>query len=346
MVVNYTGNFVKSPRKKVDMSHKRFNPSAVEMDEITILGNPGEIERVPIDIDSIPGQRPTDKATIKEHFIKEGKALGYDEPIFSYSLWSPPQVARFIDRNGRTKLVLFDGDHRRHMWALAHPKDKDMLAYVVDVGNLKEAQALFPKYNKTRRKPISAEALFICDVKMEDPDALEEEKLLRKYGVRVAAEPTIYDSAHSVPAGSSKPHVPINAFRRAVTLCTEKDGTFKEKPLEYACGLLATVMPSVHEYSSEAFQCLVALGVYYPKYLESKRLQEPLEDYLGSVLANCKVAKKFNDWKLAGGNVHGMAAQSMVKGLIADVRGLNSTPRSFERAMKCRIIDEVLKARS
>ena len=332
-----------SKKEERIMSKKLWKNTEDSIGVIERVGTEGGIEDIPIDVQAIPGQRPTQRAKIKEHFDKEGKDLGYNKPVFSYALWSPPQVARLHNpKTDKTELFLFDGDHRRHMWALAHPADETMKGWVVTVSTIEEAIALFIKYNKTRRDSITPEALFICRWFLGDTDAIETGKLLKRLGLRVAADPTVIDPNHSVPPQSIKPHIPISAFLRSVKLCTDSKGVVNEKPLAYAANTLNSWGANQEKFGSEEFMALTAFGFYYPKYLADASMQKFLEGHLSSCFANEGRASTFKEWKARGGNVHAMAAQSIVLGMVDSARNNSRMPLGFKQYVTKTKINKVL----
>ena len=325
------------------MSKKLIKTNSEKIGNIKIVGTPGVYMDVDIDVQAIPGQRPTQRSKIKDHFDREAKDLGYEQPVFSHALWSPPQIALLHHpETGEEEMFLFDGDHRRHMYWMAFPKAQKMPAYVVRVNSIKEAIALFIKYNKTRRLAISPEALFICKWFLKDVDTVRLGVLLKKLGLRVAADPAVYDANHSVPPNSSKPHVPINAFLRAVKLCTDDTGTVNEAPLAYASETLNSWAPNQESFGSEEFQALAAFAHYYPKYLKDKTMQKFLEGHLASCFANESRDATFRGWKARGGNVHGMAAQSICLGMIESARNNSRVPLSFKKYVTKTKINKVL----
>ena len=93
---------------------------------------------------------------------------------FDRGLWQPPLVARLPSG----KLLLFDGDHRRALWKYAYPNLQTMPAQIIDVKNLQEVSALFVVINKTGRKSLSSDEVFVHEVLSNDPAAIATEKVL------------------------------------------------------------------------------------------------------------------------------------------------------------------------
>ena len=325
------------------MSFKLFKTEKDEISEIKVIGVPGKPERVPVDIEVIAGQRPTKRSKIKEHFVKEGKDMrGEATPVFNHALWSLPQAARWTE-DGEKVTKLFDGDHRRHMFQIAFPKQTHMDAFVVNVADEAEAIGLFIKHNKTRRSAITADQLFICEWNKGEPDSLELGNVLKTIGLRVAADSTVYDALHSVPRNSSKPHVSVNALRRSVAMCTDKKGNFDIAPLKYACAFFSSFGPA-SEYAAEEFQGMVALGYYFSNVNTNTQWGVWVADRLDDLISTHGSRKDAFVWlKERGGDRHRKSAQCIALGIAEYLRKSKSCPADLKRYLSKPSILRALK---
>ena len=336
------------------MSKTLYKSDSKPIGKLDKIGTPGSYRNVPIDVEVIAGQRPTQLAKISEHFSKEGRDMGCSNPTFNYALWSPPLVASVTNDAGEEELRLFDGDHRRHMYAMAHPNAETMPAYVVAVKELSDATGLFVKYNKTRRAGISPEQLFICLWHMNNTEAKEFGKILKKVGLRVAADPSLVDPLHCVPPSSSKPHIPFNALQRSVNMCRGYKNTYRAAskpalnlnlaPIQYASDFFSTNFGVLQEIGSEEFQAMVALGFYFPKVTNGS-WDKYVSDFMINHFQLWGTRKKaFTHWKERGGDRHRKAAQSIVLGLIDDLSNGAGCPSGLKKYLNNRSTKKKLKS--
>ena len=75
---------------------------------------------------------------------------------------------------------------------------------------------------------------------------------------------------------------------------------------------------------------------------ENGTMQKFLEGHLASCFANESRDATFRGWKARGGNVHGMAAQSICLGMIESARNNSRVPLSFKKYVTKTKINKVL----
>jgi hypothetical protein len=318
-------------------------PSANKIGKILQRGSMGKLTDVPVDIPAIPGQRPTKREKLKDHMDKEGKDFGQPNALFNWALWSPPNVAKwYVD--GKPVSKIYDGDHRRHMYALSHPDESMIPAWVVEVNDEAEAIDCFIKSQSTRRTSLSPEDLFICNWHKKKPEALELGKVLKECGLRVASDPEIMDPQHSVPPSSAKPAVPVAAFKRCVAMCRDKkSGVLDTGPLKYANSFFAS-FGCDESYTSEEYQGMVALAYFFPKAVSNKKWESYVRGRLGDMFEMEGSRKSaFSRYKVLGGDVHRKAAQSIARGIADRLVGMTSCPEDLGKYLKNKTIRSKLK---
>ena len=170
----------------------------------TVVGSKPTLLMVPVAIPSYRN-RKTCASTIKK-YLKKG---------FDYKLWSPPQVAKLPSG----EMYLYDGDHRRAMFKIAHPNDVLMEAQVVDVSSLEEVSRLFVAINKTNRKTLAAEETFVHEVLAKQQDDLDTEKHLNDCKLSVAlgtGEPNDFVGSTIGYVNQTPVSVKIKGFKDAI----------------------------------------------------------------------------------------------------------------------------------
>ena len=153
--------------------------------------------------------------TIKSYLNRKTKAstlklyLKARNGKFDRGLWQPPLVAELP--NGERKL--FDGDHRRALWHMAYPTKPAMPAQIVPVRDEAAISRLFVAINKTARKSLSANEVFVHEVLGGDMEAYEVSNHLTqcrlKVGLGTGEEGSFVGSRNS-------PEININGFRTAL----------------------------------------------------------------------------------------------------------------------------------
>jgi len=163
---------------------------------------------VPVNIPSYLN-RKTEASTLKK-FLKERN--GY----FDYAVWSRPSVAQLPDES----LHLYDGDHRRALFAASHPNAETMPAKVTKVNSYEEISDLFVFANKNGRKGLKANEVFVHEVRAANNKAASvTENHLVKCGLSVSLGTGEPNSAVGAQGG---PEVQIKGFQKSI-----KDNTIR-----------------------------------------------------------------------------------------------------------------------
>ena len=110
-----------------------------------------QLELVPVKIESLINRDTLDSNISK--ILKNGGGFKSDK-------WDPPTVGRLPDGT----MILYDGDHSRHIFQLAYPDEDMMLARVVDVENKGEIHRRFVEKNKLCRTDLRREEVFVHEV--------------------------------------------------------------------------------------------------------------------------------------------------------------------------------------
>jgi len=165
-------------------------------------------EEVSVDIPSLVN-RKTKAATLKSYLSEAGG--------FSMHLWNRPKIGRLPSG----EMFLYDGDHRRHLYKLTHPDATKLPAVVVDVSSKEEIHKLFVLENKKNRKTLSANEVFVHEVRSGAADSLATEGHLKRCGLTVSLGTGEAGSVVGASSGYLGQHqkpmeVTINGFKKAV----------------------------------------------------------------------------------------------------------------------------------
>ena len=172
-----------------------FNPT------ITVVNSNTVVKDVSVNIPSYLNRKTT--ATALRAYLK---ARGNK---FDRGLWQPPLVAELP--NGDQQL--FDGDHRRALWRHAYPNQPLMPAQIIKVKNKKEISELFVVINKTGRRSLKPNEVFVHEVLSGVQHAINTEAHLQKCGLSVSLGTGLPNSVVGAP---NSPEVQIKGFRDSV----------------------------------------------------------------------------------------------------------------------------------
>jgi len=201
------------------MSNRIFGklPASVEL-------VPGKItiDKVPVDIKSYKN-RKTEAKTIKGYLAATGGK-------FDRRIWQPPLVAQLP--NGDR--YLFDGDHRRYLHITAYPEQKEMPVQIVKVKDVAEISRLFVAINKTARKALKSNEVFIHEFYGGIQEAVQTGQILTRCNLKVDLGTKEPNTFVGNPQGQE---VKIDGFRKAVK-ATNADA------VQNACGIIQQVWPS------------------------------------------------------------------------------------------------------
>lgn len=172
-----------------------FNP------EVTVINGSALVTEVPVDISSYKN-RKTKASTLKSYLKARGGK-------FDRGLWQPPLVAELPDKTR----YLFDGDHRRALWINAYPEKDTMPAQIVPVNDRAEISRLFVAINKTARKALTANEVFVHEAFGGNEEAKKTEKHLLECSLKVSlgtGEP-----GHQI-GNPGDPEVSVKGFKKAI----------------------------------------------------------------------------------------------------------------------------------
>ena len=261
-----------------------------------IKNNDVKTIEVPVDIDSYLN-RKTESQTINLYLKARN---GFDR-----GLWQPPLVAELP--NG--KRYLFDGDHRRKLWTLAYPKNIKMPVQIVQVKDKQEISRLFVAINKTARKALKANEVFVHEVLGGMGNAKNTAAILKQCGLSVSLGT---DEAGSVVGDPTGPQVSIIGFKQGVN-------EVGKDPMIYASKVLKEIFPADKNIRIEILRAISKLRKNVPE-LESKFDKEfqNIMTQLGATLVKQKyVSSKL---KQDGGSKVNQDEDSITYGLIKHLK--------------------------
>jgi len=256
-----------------------------------------------IDVDvNIPSylNRKTESQTIKKYLSCVGG--------FHRGLWQPPLVAELPD--GRR--LLFDGDHRRQLWKKAFPNATTMPVQVIKVDSFKQISELFVVINKTGRKALSSDEVFVHQVHSGEPSAIQDSYNLQKSGLCVSLGTGEKGSSVGATSGlynNTAWRVKINGFRNTV----QKTGL---NPVIDASSLIQKTWTNENMAQNELLGGLAHVfkntGV-----LGDKSILSAFESFIEAMaVARGKQRNVASDFKQRGGSVVNMHEESVALGII------------------------------
>jgi hypothetical protein len=184
------------------MSEKIFGD--INKIDFVNLNKTKEISEEDVNIPSFLN-RKTEASTLNKYLATAGG--------FHMGLWQEPLVARLP--NGEK--YLFDGDHRRALWRMAFPKRKTLPVQIVDVSTKQEISDLFIIINKTGRKALTPNELFVHQYHSGDADSVKAGEALKKARLCVSLGTGIEGSVvGSTGYNDHYVEVNINGFKKAL----------------------------------------------------------------------------------------------------------------------------------
>ena len=180
------------------MSNKVFGklPSNIQ-----IVSDGVSTQHVPVNILSYKNRR-TDARVIKGYLKASGGK-------FDRRIWQEPLVAELPDGTR----YLFDGDHRRVLYKMAYPTKETMPVQVVRVKDKEEISRLFVAINKTARKPLNSNEVFVHEYLGGIQEALNTGQTLTRCNLKVDLGT---GEAGTYVGHSGGQQVKIDGFRKAV----------------------------------------------------------------------------------------------------------------------------------
>ena len=166
-----------------------------------VINSTTKVQDVPVSIPSYLN-RKTEAKTLKSYIEARGGR-------FDRGLWQPPLVAELP--NGER--YLFDGDHRRALWSHAYPNKESMPAQIVPVTNKEEISRLFVAINKTARKSLKSNEVFVHEVRGNLPQAIIIERQLEDCSLSVSLGTKVQGDT---VGQMGSPEVSIAGFKTAI----------------------------------------------------------------------------------------------------------------------------------
>jgi hypothetical protein len=239
------------------------------------------------------------KAKLLRKFLRDG---------FDWRMFVPIHMA-IVEELGNIELLL-DGDHRKHMAIMALGDEQDVLVTLVKVKTVEEYHRLFWKMNMTNRTNVTAEEAFVHRYYSLDAGALATYKNLITAGV------CIYGSSEPggiLPLNSPGPTVRRVGFDNAV----KHAGV---DAVKQAVDLMNKVWNNPTKLLPELLWALSLLYADYPYLSNGSKVQTDWELWAQGALGSYTQDKKAKDLKVAGGNVHHRAAESVAYAALVDYR--------------------------
>ena len=248
--------------------------------------------------------RPTKYTTISK-YLKNG---------FQEALWDRPSVAELP--NGDR--YLYDGDHRRHMYKIAHPSSKTMPARVIKVKDKEEISKLFVQVNKTNKKSLTSSETFIHDVLSKSKHAVSTADFLKAAKLTVSMKTGEVGSFVGAQHGfhSNKP-VTANIGRFEKLIKTVNN---KKNPIIYSSKVIQSLFKCEHELGTQICgQLLSGLSLVFhhtdmsPDHHLYGSFVKFLQDHQKHVLKQKTFSTSFKD---AGYAISNHAEKSVALGIM------------------------------
>ena len=225
----------------------------------------------------------------------------------------------FVARDPETKKnLVWDGNGRLHMARAAGVPKLD--CWVVDMTE-KEAAHYFVHVQKTSNRTLDASTIFCNFYACGDEDALEEEQLLRRLGLRVQGSNM---NDYWVPQVNLSerhlyPDVKISAVRQALAIAQGD-----EDLVRFARDTIVEAWPHSDVVRQDLLTGLVMFYMCYP---------EATEDFnSGKLKVTATAVRNYFNWlaigtkqgnvpfKHTGGNMHNAEAESVARGIALEFR--------------------------
>lgn len=300
------------------MSIKIYGESALPTN-IKVNGTRPRPTVVPADIRALVN-RPTWIATINGYLLN-----GFD-----WCKWVPPKVARFphgyipnekfIENflegpDGRLRALL-DGDHRKHMYALAFPTATTMPAQLIDVRDEEHYHELFYEINFKNRKNANPNEVFLHLYLSGTVDAIKVANILLYCGVGVQGSPE--------PGGTvgcdTAALVNVSNLKTALKVANDNCDALKE-----ACeDIMSTwsFTPGETKIAGDLLGGVAVIRDQYPEIANSKKLEAEFQKWLAAQ-SGYTMKDVARDLKVKGGDVGNKQAESVAYGIVKDFRKFN-----------------------
>lgn len=264
-----------------------------------VNGSLGTRATVPTDT---PGhlQRATKMSTVLK--------MGRFDPMKFTSI----SVARLPDGT----LYTYDGDHRRHLWGMTFGYDGQIPAEIKDVKDMAEYHLLFADANGDGRKNLNPNEIFFHKFLGNDPEALRIGKYLKLAGLALNGSP---DDPKQGRIGRQKdPLVSIGGFRKALT--------YDFGNVAKAVSTLKLAWPKASTIQTELLSAMALLYKTYPILMTGRKgakIPAEFEAWFKNHISITDQKKMARKWKVAGGNVHHKATESVAMGILKEFISVN-----------------------
>lgn len=264
---------------------------------VQVINNNVKIENVPVNIPSYKN-RKTNAKTIKGYLKARGGK-------FDRRLWQEPLVAELPDG----KCYLFDGDHRRVLWKMAYPEAKTMPVQIVKVQSLQEISSLFVTINKTGRKALSANEVFVHEYLGEDSqEAKKLGNILQDCNLKVSLGTGEEGTCVGDVNGQE---VMITGFKKAVSSCDVRS-------IQAASKAIQGIWKNDKSIGVELLAGLALIFKNTP--IQEKHYDELIEYLTISKAVDITQKRTSTSFKQEGGNVHNHHEESVAIGLLSKFR--------------------------
>ena len=242
------------------MSNKVFGklPSNIQ-----IVSHGVSTQHVPVNILSYKNRR-TDVKVIKGYLNASGGK-------FDRRIWQEPLVAELPDGTR----YLFDGDHRRVLYKMAYPTKETMPVQVVRVKDREEISRLFVAINKTARKPLNSNEVFVHEYLGGIQEALNTGQTLTRCNLKVDLGT---GEAGTYVGHSGGQQVKIDGFRKAVRSTSAVS-------VQNACSIIQSVWPDQETTKAEMLHGFALLD-HNTTLLSNSNHKSLFEEFLNG----CKMA--------------------------------------------------------
>tara|TARA_R100000278_G_scaffold115712_1_gene94773 strand:- start:1407 stop:2330 length:924 start_codon:yes stop_codon:yes gene_type:complete len=262
-------------------------------DKIKVINNNVVVKNVDVNIPSYLNRKTT-SGTLKEYLSARGNK-------FDRGLWQPPLVAELPDGS----MKLFDGDHRRALWKAAYPEKKTLPAQIIKVNDKKEISDLFVVINKTGRKTLKPNEVFVHEVHSGNTDATQIESHLKFCNLKVSLGTN--ESGSSV--GSTKgPEISITGFKKAIRMNSVQS-------VKHSSDLIRKLWPNNRSIGVEL---LSGISMVYNNTPMILRHANDFADYLSICKAvDTTQARVSTTFKREGGNKHNHHESCIALGVLS-----------------------------
>jgi hypothetical protein len=272
-----------------------------------------------------PAMMPTTIQALVNRPTLATTLVGYLVNGFDWCKWVNPKVARFpkgyipsekfvnnfhTGKDGRLYSLL-DGDHRKHMFLMAFPREVHMPVQIIDVRDEAHYHELFYEINFKNRKNANPNEVFLHLVLAGDTRAVAVAKTLVVCGVGVQGSPEAGGTVGSV-AG---PLVNVSNFRTALKLTKDDTNAVKN-----ACADISktwTFQPGKDKIAGDLLGGVSLIRNLYPEISNSKKLLAEWNAWLAAQ-SGYSTTDRAREFKKDGGDIGNKQGESVAYGILKD----------------------------